>query len=304
MEFKDIEYVCAIAEHKSITKAAEALFITQPTLSQYIKNMQRRLGIHLFRYEGNRILLTHEGELFVLEGMKLLRDRDELMNSLNNSQKTGHGLLKLAIPLGRGSYLLPKVLPAFRAVCPHAQIKLTEGSSRELISLVKEGFCDLVVINKPSFPLSIHCETLGYEKMLLVMSRESPYASAVTYNNRDQAQVRLSHLSTAPFILHQAYQHTGQIERCIFKNAGIKPRIILETKNLEASYRLAAAGYGLTFLSEYHIHRIMRDDETINCQVADPITNMELIVGCRQKGELSFLAQKFIQVLRSELSLM
>lgn len=304
MEFKDIEYVCAVAEHKSITKAAESLFITQPTLSQYIKNMQRRLGIHLFSYEGNRILLTHEGELFVLEGMKLLRDRDILINSLNNSQKTGYGLLKLAIPLGRGSYLLPKVLPAFKALYPYAQIKLTEGSSRDLVSQVKEGFCDLVVINKPSFPLSIQYETLGYEKMLLVMSRESPYASTVSYNSQEQAQVRLSQLSSAPFILHQAYQHTGQIERCIFKHAGIKPRIILETKNLEASYRLAASGYGLTFLSEYHIHRIMQGDETINCQVEDPITNMELIVGYRQKGELSFLSKEFIRVLRSEFSLM
>ena len=57
MEFKDIEYICAVARYRSITKAAEALYITQPTLSQYMKNMQKRLGIRLFFYEGNRIHL-------------------------------------------------------------------------------------------------------------------------------------------------------------------------------------------------------------------------------------------------------
>lgn len=299
MEFKDIVYVCAIAKYKSITKAADALFITQPTLSQYIKNMQKRRGVQLFRYEKNQILLTYEGELFAAEGRKLLRDRDNLINNLNFIQKKGHGLLKLAIALGRGSYVLPEILPKFHQAYPHAKVQLVEGSSQEIITQVVDGFCDIVITNKPSFPASIDYETLWYEKMLLVINRENPLTSAVTYDPYGQAYIRLADCHQAPFIFHQAYQHTGQVERSIFKNAGYKPNIILETKNLEASYLLAARGYGLTFLSEYQINRLMRNNETVNCQILDPITNMELIVGYRNRSELSFLAKEFIRILKT-----
>ncbi len=297
MEFKDIEYVCAIEEHKSITKAAESLFIAQPTLSQYIKNMQKRLGVRLFRNEGNQILLTYEGERFAAEGTKLLQDRDILVNNLISSQKKGHGLLRIAIPLARGSYLLPLILPKFHAIYPHAQIKLQEDSSRNLVNLIKEGLSDIVLINKPRFPLNIEYETLGYERMLLVMNRESPYKSKITYNDQGQACIGITDCSDASFILHQPYQHTGQLERCIFKNAGISPNVILETKNLVASYRLAAAGYGLTFLSEHHINHLKNNNEAIYCQIPDPIANSEFIAGYKNKKELSFLSREFIRIL-------
>lgn len=192
--------------------------------------MQKRLGFQLFRYEKNQISLTYEGELFVAEGKKLLRDRDNLINNLNFFQKKGHGLLKVAIALGRGSYVLPEILPKFHQAYPHAKIQLVEGSSQEIIEQVVEGFCDIVITNKPSFSSSIEYETLWYEKMLLVISRENPLVSTVTYNSHGETFIRLSDCHQAPFIFHQAYQHTGQVERSIFKNAGYKPNIILETK--------------------------------------------------------------------------
>ena len=68
LEFKDLEYLCALAQHKSITRASEALFITQPTLSQYLKNLQQRLGMTLYLVNGRHIQLTPEGEVLVQEG--------------------------------------------------------------------------------------------------------------------------------------------------------------------------------------------------------------------------------------------
>ena len=163
MEFKDIEYICAVARYRSITKAAEALYITQPTLSQYMKNMQKRLGIRLFFYEGNRIHLTQEGR----------------------------GILKIAIPLGRGSHLLPAILPEFYRRYPLAQVKLREGSSQELVSLVEKGSCDLVIINHPSFPFNLEFETIGYEKLLLVIGRHSPWGKKLQQDSSGNYMVDL-----------------------------------------------------------------------------------------------------------------
>lgn len=301
-EFKDIEYVRAIIENKSITKAAQALFITQPTLSQYIKNMHRRLKIKLLRIEGKNITLTQEGELFYERGLKLLLERDRLLNDLNDVSQSGRGVLKLAVPLGRGSHILSEMLPEFRRRFPLAEVSLTEGSSLELVRCVEDRVSDLVIINEPSFPLHIDYEILGYEKMLLVMSRKSPWMHFVRRDAEGKPFIDVRALDKAPFILHKSTQHSGQIERIILKNAGIKPRVVLETKNLGASYRLAACNYGLTFLSEYHINRMMKNNETCNCRIGDPISNMGIIIGYRCKENLSYLAREFLKLAQEKMS--
>ena len=332
MEFKDIEYICAVARYRSITKAAEALYITQPTLSQYMKNMQKRLGIRLFFYEGNRIHLTQEGEMMAQEGFRLLNDRDHLINSLYNLHQEGRGILKIAIPLGRGSHLLPAILPEFYRRYPLAQVKLREGSSQELVSLVEKGSCDLVIINHPSFPFNLEFETIGYEKLLLVIGRHSPWGKKLQQDSSGNYMVDLKIFLPSPpknlsiptsyiapahsmdlpsyqnaweqpkFIHQKPNPHTGQEDRKFLNNCGFLPDIILDTKNLEASYLLAASGLGMTFLSEYHIRYMDRGHETYNCQIEDPISNMEIIVGYKSRKNLSFLASEFLSCIKSYLS--
>ena len=302
IEFKDIEYVCAIVENKSFTKAAQTLFITQPTLSQYIKNMHKRLGVKIFRMDGKEIILTEEGALFYERGRQLLMERDNLINDLNQIAKSGRGILKLALPLGRGSHILSEMLPDFQSKFPLAEVRLTEGSSIELVNCVEKGLSDLVIINEPSFPLHIDYEILGYEKMLLVIAKASKWAKYIEYNDNNQPYIDINYLQEAPFILHRNWQHSGQLERIILKNAGIKPKIILETKNLEASYRLAAMDYGITFLSEYHINRLIKNGETYNCLINDPISNMGIIIGYKNKDNLSYLAREFLNLAKNKMS--
>ena len=75
----------------------------------------------------------------------------------------------------------------------------------------------------------------------------------------------------------------------------------METKNLEASYRLAACGYGITFLSEYHINRLKKGDETHNCIIKDKISNMGIIIGYKNKDNLSYLAKEFLKLTKERL---
>lgn len=302
LEFKDLEYLCALAQHKSITRASKALFITQPTLSQYLKNLQQRLGMTLYLVNGRHIQLTPEGEVLVQEGKKLLRQREELSSMVNSVNQTGYGVLHLAIPMGRGSHIIPTCIPPFHWRYPKAEIHLTEGHSKELVNQVQVGSCDLVIINKPSFPISLEYETLGFEKMMLVVGCDTPWANEITYDANGQAHIALKRCASAPFVLHLPWQHTGQIERQLLHRAGVKPNVVLETKNLEASYHLAACGYGLTFLSEYHINCLTTRNQTYNCVLDDPISEMEIIIGYRRKSALSFLAREFLDVAKQALT--
>ena len=296
LEFKDIEYMCAVAQYGSITKAAQALFITQPTLSQYLKHLQQRLDLTLFQVDGRHIRFTPEGEMLIREGKELLRRRDEMRSAINNVNQNGYGVLRLAVPMGRGSHIIPSCIPTFHQRFPNAEIQLFEGHSKEIANQVQSGACDLVIFNRPTFPTNLEYETLGYEKMLLVVGAQTHWADYVSYDRDNLARIRLDLCADAPFVLHLPWQHTGQIERRLLHNAGIKPKVRLETKNLEVSYRLAACGYGLTFLSEYHINRLMQGNETLNCVLDDPLSNMEIVIGYRRHNELSFLAQEFLRL--------
>jgi DNA-binding transcriptional LysR family regulator len=297
LEFKDIEYAFAIAKYRHITKAAESLFITQPTLSTYLKNMENRLGVELFKREGNKIELSYEGEIFIENGLKILQQRDDLLNRLSESIESKRGRLKLSIPILRGSYLIPTILPLFHKKFPNVDIILSEGSSSEIEKIVKDGISDLVIFNKPFRKLSLEYETIHQEEMLLVMHKDHPLAKkAIKIEGLRYPWMDIQFCKDEPFIVQYPNQHTGEIERHIFKQANINPPIVLETRNLEASIRLASLGYGLTFISESHIRHISLPESPIFFSVGNPTTVMDVIAAYASREALSKYAREFIEI--------
>ncbi|MCM0650938.1 LysR family transcriptional regulator [Clostridium swellfunianum] len=303
MEFKDIEYALAISKYRHITKAAESLYITQPTLSTYIKNMEKRLDIALFKREGNKIDLTYEGEIFIENGMKILQQRDDLLNKLNESIHSEKGRLKLSIPILRGSYLIPAILPIFHKKYPNVEIILSEATSSEVEKNVKNGVSDLVIFNKPFRKLSLQYETIHKEELLLIMNKNHPLANmGITCEGLQYPWIDIKLCKDEPFIIQFPNQHTGEVERHIFKQAGINPKIALETKNIEASVRLASLGYGLTFVSESHIKHITLPQGTLFFSVGNPTTTMEVVAAYVDKHALSKYAREFIKISKECLS--
>lgn len=297
MEFKDIEYAFAIAKYKHITKAAESLYITQPTLSTYIKNMENRLGISLFKREGNKIDLTFEGEIFIENGLKILQQRDDLLNKLSESVDSERGRLKLSIPILRGSYLIPAILPLFHEKFPNVDIVLSEGTSPELEKNIKDGVSDLAIFNKPLRRLSLQHETIHQEEMLLVMHQNHPLANmGIHLEGMRYPWMDIKLCKDEPFIVQFPNQHTGEVERHIFEQANIKPPIVLETRNLEASVRLSSLGYGLTFISESHIKHISFPKTPLFFSVGQPTTVMDVVAAYVDKNSLSKYAKEFIEI--------
>ena len=107
MDFKDLSYVVAIAKHQNITKAADSLFVTQPTLTKFLQHLERDLGQKLFRKLGNRFILTYAGERYVEKAIELLNLKKELDQEMRDIVKNNAGSLKIAFPTMRGTYMLP-----------------------------------------------------------------------------------------------------------------------------------------------------------------------------------------------------
>ena len=156
LDFKDLTYIVAIAKYQNITKAAESLFITQPTLSKFLQNMEKNLGQKLFRKLGNRFLLTYAGERYVSKAIEILNLKKELDQEMGDIIKNNAGSLKIAFPSMRGTYMLPCTLPIFHSLYPNVTLDILEANSGILEEKILNGEIDLAFLTCQSeVPISI-----------------------------------------------------------------------------------------------------------------------------------------------------
>lgn len=106
MDFRDLQYVLAIAKHLNITKAADTLYVTQPTLSKFLKGLEDDLGLRLFQKLGHTYMLTYAGERYVAKAEQILQLKKDLDLELADILKRNVGVLKVALPTMRCTYIL------------------------------------------------------------------------------------------------------------------------------------------------------------------------------------------------------
>ena len=173
MDFKDLSYVIAIAEQQNITRAAEALFISQPTLTKFLQKLEGELGQKLFRKVGNKFLLTYAGERYVAKSSEILQLKKELDHEMADIIKSNVGELNIAFPAVRGTYMLPCTLPVFKKLYPNVQLKITEAPSSTLEKMLIAGSLDLAFFNAPTKSPEIAYDIITTEEMILLMSQKN-----------------------------------------------------------------------------------------------------------------------------------
>jgi DNA-binding transcriptional LysR family regulator len=257
MEMKDIEYIKAIHECKSLTKAAETLYISQPSLSMYLKNMNTRLGFSVFNQIGKKFELTFLGERFLAAGSEILRIRDDFYDEAATILDNKIGRLRVSIPFMRGSYLAPEILPKFNEIYPNITVELLEESSKVVEEKINNGEADIAIMNKPHHALHLDYEVIKTEEILLAVPANHPYiheGKANPHSNYPAIDLRL--FEKDRFILHFPDQRTGQIAETIFTELAFTPRQVIHTRNIETAVNLTVTGYGVSFVNETHIRHL------------------------------------------------
>ena len=148
MDFKDLSYVLAIAKYQNITKAAESLYITQPTLTKFLQGLERDLGQKLFKRLGNRYVLTYAGERYTAKAGEILNLKKELDLEMGDIIRNNAGSLKIAFPTMRGTYMLPCTLPIFNSLYPNVKLDILEAHSSQLEGMLQNGDADLALDRK------------------------------------------------------------------------------------------------------------------------------------------------------------
>lgn len=258
MELKEARYILAIARHQSIGKAAESLYISQPSLSKYLKNIEERLGAPLFNRRENHYYPTYIGERYLHYAEQIVACGDEWRQEYSDISKRSRGRLNIAVPIMMGSTVIEPTLPEFHRLYPLVTLNVLEAVNFVAESANSDPETDLTIYNVHEFPTDLDYQILHQEEIVLVLRENHPLAAyAEKKDGFRHPWIDLKLFAQENFILLYPDQNTGGIALELFKDYGIQPPILLHTRNSAMSIRLAMAGLGAAFAPEsYFRHEL------------------------------------------------
>ena len=145
MELKELEYIVAVAEERSISKAADRLYLAQSSLSQFVSRYEAELGVKLFKRTSGGVRPTTAGELFLRNARQMLLQYHQVRQQLTDLDAPMEGRIHFGISTFRGSYLFPKAMHLFRQEAPTVDVILHEHDSIYLQRKIAAGELDLAL---------------------------------------------------------------------------------------------------------------------------------------------------------------
>ena len=299
MDFRELTYVQAIAKHQNITKAADALYVSQPTLSKFLISLESDLGIKLFRKLGHKYVLTYAGERYLDYANRILRLKTDLDVELADILKRDVGVLNLAFARMRCTYMLPGTLPDFRAKYPNVKVNIFEGSSDENDRRLLSGEVELAFYSRPAVenPL-LEYEVLDREELLICTCKDHPLKRFAQANPGRYPILDLELLKKEQVILLQPSQRTRQITDALFQERGLSFENTVTTSNLPAAMGLVSRGYGVSFLFDPHVRH--RDERlSIDCySIGNGRVLSDFVAASRKGSYISAYARDYIELVR------
>lgn len=259
MELRHLRYFLAVAEHRNFTRAAAALGIQQPPLSQQIRDLERELGFALFRRLPRGAELTEGGAVFRDEASAILA---AVSRGVARGTQAAHGTagrLSLGFTSSAVTHrFAPELIRRYREAHPAVQLEVVEGNAARLTEAVAAGGLDIAFIRRPvSEQSSIAYHEVALEKLLVALPTRHPVAEQA--RRRGSTHVRLRDLAGEAFILVRRPGAPGMygdlIEAC--HRVGFAPRIAAEVDQMLTNITLVAAGVGISVVpaSMRDIHR-------------------------------------------------
>lgn len=301
MYLRQLEYVLAVAEEQSFSKAAKKLYIAQPSLSQNIQSLENELGAPLFDRTTARLSLTYAGEQFVQTARTILDLYDGLLHKIDDIGDLKTGRLTVGIPHFRGTILLPGILPIFEANYPGIEVNIIEGTSTELEDLAIRGKTDFTIMNLPLQSEQLAYEPILTEDILVAVPPDHPLKCRAGENSQSRSslpRIQLSELREEPFLLLKPGQRLRQTAENLFQHAGIKPTIKLESRNIETVHCLVAAGMGVSLIPETVAWFNRISPAPLYFSLAGQEAAWVLVVAYRKGRYLSRIASEFIRIMK------
>ena len=249
MDLKELEYIIAIAEEGSISKAAERLYLAQSSLSQFLSRYEAELGTKLFTRTSSGMKPTSAGEPFIAHAREILMQYRRMKLELKEHDSTDKGHIEFGISTFRGSNLIPHIIKRFRNEYPDIELILHEHDSLVLQRKIAAGEMDMALVALRAGQKSPEDIPVMQDEVLLVINKNHPAMQYLHYRENPSERPWISIPDTAEFryLLSNRFTVLGSVAQAQFNTYGITP--VCDNDNLTASMALALGrrGIGLAF---------------------------------------------------------
>ena len=240
MNLRALEYLIALADHCHFGKAAEACFVSQPTLSMQIKKLEERLGVQLLERTNKSVMLTHAGKVIVERVRRILTQVDDIYTEAKLAGDLYSGELKIGIIPTLGPYLLPRIMPSLKKVFPKLTFYLYEEKSAGLLDRLKQGYLDAAILSLPVHNNDFVCTTLFEEEFMLAMSEQRTPNKRKTIKQTELKDEQLLLLDEGHCLRDQALIFCQNIHATESKQ--------FRATSLETLRHMVASGSGMTLI--------------------------------------------------------
>ena len=237
MNTRHAQLVLAVVREGSFTAAAKSLFITQPTLSHQIRQIEEQLGSPIFIRSKTAIELTSAGHVYVQAARRILQIETQMNEALGALSGTSEGILRLGLPAQRADELLPQVLADFYALYPNVRIEALTARQQELERMLLGGELHMALLSGEADNPQLEYQLIASDEVVLLASKKTELAQRIpsgsTISLRECAEERFV-LPADNLLFSRAYDE-------LLSQVGVTPDIICRTDDSQCAKRICAA---------------------------------------------------------------
>ena len=286
MKLLQMRYFQTVCKYGSITKAAEELFVSQPTISFCLKELEDEFGVKLFHRRHNRLQLTVEGQFFLDKVNYILQAVDALATQMKD-MGNNHNHVKIAVPAMISTFLFPQIFNAYKQTYPEVELEMLETGSLQARKLVDANSVDLgITILDSVVSDSYNVLPLVTTELVFCVSKSHPLAS--------RERISFKELANEHIILFKADSYQNIFIKRAFSEVGVDPKILLYSSQLYTVKEFLSYGNAGAFL----YRQVAEMDDDLVCIPFDKAINQDIVLIWSKSSSLYSDSENFIQFVK------
>lgn len=295
MTLTELRYIVAVAHERHFGRAAQACFVSQPTLSVAIRKLEEELGVALFERGTNEVTLTPVGERIVTQAQRVLEQTAALKEIAQQGKDPLTGPLRLGVIYTVGPYLLPHLIPLLHKRAPRMPLLIEENYTARLSELLKGGVLDVIIISLPFDEPGVVTQALYDEPFKVVLPFSHEWKKLKTIKAKELAKENLLLLGAGHCFRDQVLKACPELNR---SSAVGSLQRTLEGGSLETIRHMVASGAGITVLPCTSVLSHQAEDKLLAVRpFADPVPKRRIALAWRN----SFRRPQAVATLREAL---
>lgn len=295
MNLKQLEAFVQVAESGSFSKAARALFLTQPTVSAHISSLEKELKARLFVRNTKEVNLSEDGKLLYQYARQMIELEKTIETTFLEGTRTETRCITIAASTIPGQYLLPEILVRFSEKYPNEQFKIMEMDSASVVEKIVDCIADIgftgTVLEKK------HCKYIPFynDELVLIMPNTEKYRKIAA------EEKGISWVAKEPFIMREEGSGTRKEAEKLLKKAGIDVdalNVVASIENSEAIKRSVKNGIGITIISKLAAQDDIDGGNVLVYPLSENGAERNLNLVYNKNYQLSSAANKFVKVVK------